>query len=89
MIFIQKYYDVKYHIFAASSVYALSQRAIEFLKKLLKFLCTVKRGGTGKNGVKNLNDKYCRLAVKDMALVLDGNSEIGAHERSNLCYLIC
>ena len=24
-----------------------------------------------------------------MVLTLDGNSEIGAHVRSNLCYLIC
>ena len=24
-----------------------------------------------------------------MVLILDGNSEIGAHVRSNLCYLIC
>ena len=26
---------------------------------------------------------------RSMALILDGNSEIGSHVRSNLCYLIC
>ena len=30
-----------------------------------------------------------RCTRADMVLVLDGNSEIGAHVRSYLCYLIC
>ena len=29
------------------------------------------------------------LYIVSMVLILDGNSEIGAHVRSNLCYFIC
>ena len=32
---------------------------------------------------------YFFAAVQIMVVILDGNSEIGAHVRSNLCYLIC
>ena len=28
-------------------------------------------------------------SVESMALILDGNSGIGAHVKNNLCYLIC
>ena len=28
------------------------------------------------------------IKVSTMVLILDGNSEVGAHVRSNLCYLI-
>ena len=29
------------------------------------------------------------MQIKNMVLILDGNSEISAHIRRNLCYLIC
>ena len=29
------------------------------------------------------------ITALTMVLILDGNPEIGAHVRSNLCYLIC
>ena len=32
---------------------------------------------------------FSTQSVKIMVLILDGNSEIGAHVRSNLSYLIC
>ena len=34
-------------------------------------------------------NKLSVLKVTIMVLILDGNSEIGAQVRSNLCYLIC
>ena len=36
-----------------------------------------------------LSYSVASLAETGTVLVLDGNSEIGAHVRSNLCYLIC
>ena len=44
--------------------------------------------GIEKTFLQTLN-KLDGIIGQTMVLILDGNSEIGAHIRSTLCYLIC
>ena len=49
-----------------------------------------KSGGKGEHFVKiSKSFQICDISDICMVLILDVNSEIGAHARRNLCYLIC